>query len=163
MKRLFCLMLALICLLATGCSFPGTSDSDTVLFYYPLKEFDYSAPGGVIQSEERDMPGHGQDIPYLLTMYLLGPEKETLNYPFPKNTAFSALEHDENTIIITLKDTGAAMTEIQYTLACACLVKTCLGITDADRFVINMGQRSLSMNRDTLILFDSVATETTES
>lgn len=155
MKRLLCLLLIILCCLtAAGCSFPGSTGEATVLFYYPRSEFRYGTPDGVILSEERNMPGHRTDLTYLISMYLMGPEADSLVLPFPVHTRLLALDRQENALTVTLSDTQEPLADIQYTLACACLVKTCMEACDAESFTILSGTRSLTLHRDSIVFFD---------
>lgn len=164
MRKIICLLLILLCCLTTvGCSFPGSANEDTVLFYYPRSEFRYGDPDGVLLCEQRNMPGHGKDLTYIISMYLLGPETEALTLPFPAHTRLLTLDSKENTLVITLSDTQDSFADVQYTLACACLAKTCMEVSDAEVFTIIAGSHFLTLHRDSVCFFDSSTAETTES
>ena len=57
-------------------------------------------------------------------------------------------------ITLYLSDTAATMDDMEYSLACTCLSLTCLDLTDAASVTITSGNRSITMNRNTLTLFD---------
>ena len=162
MKRFFPLFL-ILCLLLSGCGLAGEHFKEPVPFYYLRSEYEYFTQDGVIVSEEREASGHREDLTYLLALYLMGPSEEELVSPLPRGIRIFKSEQTTDGITLQLSDSTATMTDLDFSLACACLTLTCLEITDAETVTINSGERSVTMSRDTLSLFDSIQTSTEET
>ena len=148
---LCCMMILTLC----GC---GSSDSD-ILFYYTRREFSYGTQDGVIASEIREAPGHEDDLTYLLTMYLEGPLDQKLSSPFPKGTALEGFTYSDATMYVTLNEAFAQLESMDHTIASACVAYTCFNLTSAESVVIKCnseeyGNRSITLSRDDMILFD---------
>lgn len=119
----------------------------------------------IMDWEERESSGHREDLRYLMAMYLMGPSSEELRSPLPLSTRILSAEQEGNAVTLTLSELPPSTTDTSYTLACACLAKTCMGLTDADSVTIISGTRSVTMGVSNLILTDSgkpAATEETQ-
>lgn len=155
MKRLTAILcLSALLLSLVGCSSFGSGSKDTVVFYYPRKQFRYGSEDGVIAAETRDLSNHADDLTFLLKMYLLGPLDDALDTPFPKNTVLLSREEEEGVLVITLSDTGTQMEPVRYTLACACLAKTCSEKTGIHQITVIRGSQSLTIDDANLLLLD---------
>lgn len=155
MKQLCCLILAFsLCLALLGC---GSDNSSNVLFYYcrSADEFQYFKEDGVIAPEKRDLTGHHNDLRYLVSLYLAGPLNEELITPFPKNTRLISVQVEENTVQIELSEQGSSLTDSAFSLACACLTLTCLDYTACTEVTIISGERTITMNSESIVLFDA--------
>lgn len=132
---------------------------DYVTFYYPQTDFSYGSPEGVIGSEMRELNGRVSDLPYLLALYLEGPLSPSLKSPFPSQGTTQILEltQTDRVIQIALSNLDVSMTDSQFSLACACLTKTCLELTEARAVKITSGSRSVTMSQDNLLIFDESA------
>lgn len=161
MKRPACLIL-LLCLTLSGCGVSGERIKDPVTFYYLQAKYAYGSEGSVIGSEEREASGHRRDLSYLLALYLMGPSSEGLASPVPPGTRILSVARSGTEIQLNLSDTAAALTDAEYSLACACLTLTCLDLTNAENITVTCGPRSVTMNHENLILFDSSTTVSTE-
>ena len=164
MKRILCLILAafLLCSL-WGCEENSVEDQAT--FYYCREKYAYGTEGGIIGGEQRDITGHAGDVNYLLALYLVGPLEEDLTSPFPERTQLLSARLEADTLFIELSDMGKGMTDAQFSLACASLVMTCMELTDAAQVTIASGERSITMDPASLLLYDSITpgeTNTTE-
>lgn len=157
MKRIFCLILP-ICLLLCGC---GERIKEPVTFYY-LRSAYQEDMSDVIASEEREAGGHREDLAYLLALYLMGPSEEGLESPLPKGTKIFTVSETDEGILLHISDTTETLTDLQYSLACACLSMTCLELTDAPQVTIASGERSVTMSHDTLTLYDGSTAAPTE-
>lgn len=161
MKKLTALLL-LLSLLLCGCGPSGQHLKDPVTFYYLLDKYEHDYKYGeepvVFAPEEREASGHRNDLNYLLALYLIGPSEEGLRSPVPWGTRVLELEESGKHITLKLSDTTSSMSDIDFTRACACLTLTCLDLTDADKVTVQSGDRSVTMTRDTLILFDDSTT-----
>ncbi len=151
MKRIFSIIL--VCsLLLSGCGFFGARIREPVLFFYLCEHYTKDLCC-VIVPEEREASGHAADLPYLLALYQMGPVDEELRRPLPIGTRIKS-ERQENQILLELSDAAHSLSELDFSLACACLSLTCLDITDADTVTIACGSRTKTMTRDSLILSD---------
>lgn len=154
MKLFFSMLLCFAILFSvSGCSVNGKED---VSFYYCRNDFIYGAEDGVIMEEKRNASGHTEDISYLLSLYLLGPMDDTLFSPFPEDVRLLSVDIQEKTVHVTLSELPASLSEAGITLAFGCLTLTCLEITDAEQVRITSDDRTVTMNRDSLLLFDDI-------
>lgn len=161
MKRLTGLVL-LLCLVFSGCGTSGERIVEPVTFYYLQTNYSYGSEGSVIASEEREASGHRRDLNYLLALYLMGPSSEALASPVPQGTRVLFVEPEGTAIHLNLSDAAEALTDAEFSLACACLTLTCLDLTGADAVTVTCGSRSVTMNHENLTLFDSSTTAPTE-
>ena len=95
------------------------------------------------------------DLPYLLALYSMGPSKEGLLSPFPASIRIIPTEHTEAGIVLSLSEAPDSMTDAEYTLASACLALTCMELTDATQITIISGSRSITINTENLLLFET--------
>lgn len=162
MKRLTALCLVFSFLLS-GCALFGERIKDPVTFYYVRAEYAYSSTESVLGSEEREASGHRHDLSYLMALYLIGPSDEALVSPLPRGTRFYSIEEKENSLLLHLSDTAGVLSDSDFTIACACLTMTCLELTKAEEVTIISGERTVTMSRDNLTLFDtSIETQPSE-
>ncbi len=160
MKRM--LALILVCsLIFSGCGFFGSRIKDPVTFYYLCEQYPQDLCC-VMVPEEREASGHISDLPYLLALYQMGPVEEELRRPLPAGTRIRS-ERRENQLLLELSDAAMTLSELDFSLACACLTMTCLDITGAESVTISCGDRTKTMTRSGLTLSDSPEqTEPTE-
>ena len=151
--RILCLILV-FCFLLSGCSFFGERIREPVTFYYLCKNYQENLCC-VLTPEEREASGHTGDLPYLLALYLMGPTDDEHMSPLPSETHITSSFEGE-TIILTLSDT-ASLSDIDYSLACACLTMTCLDMSDAEKVIIRSGDREKVMTRNSLTLYDAIS------
>lgn len=157
MKRLTA-MLLLLSMLLCGCA---DRLKEPVTFYY-IREAYETDMSDLIGSELREASGHRDDLSYLMALYLMGPADEELRSPLPAGTRIHFAELQNNTVILQLSDLPESMTDVQFTLACGCLTLTCLEITDAESVTIMSGDRSVTLDKDTLLLQDLTTKNHTE-
>ena len=156
MKRLISLLL--VVLLLTGCASFGNKVSEPVTFYFLRSHSkdsaydDYFAKG-IIGSEEREASGYRSDLKNLLTFYFRGPLTPDLTSPFPMGCRVLDVHQDNNHLSITLNPILAEKSEMDITVACACLAMTCLELTDVDTVQIE------ATNLNEKILFSRTFTE----
>ena len=151
MKRIIPLILAL-CFLLCGCGFFGERIREPVTFHYLCTSYQEELCC-VIASEERESSGHTGDLPYLLALYQMGPANEGYRSPLPFGTQIRA-EIQDNKIILELSDAAEVLSDLEYSLACACLTLTCLDIMDAESVTVFCGDRSNTMTRSSLTLYN---------
>ena len=156
MKRRLAFALAVLVLLTlSGCSRQAEAP---VRFYY-LNKNSQSTMDALIASEEREASGHRENLAYLLSFYLLGPVSEELSSPLPTSVLILGVSRSGQELHISLSDTSAFLTDYEFSLACACLSLTCMGLTDAEAVTITSGGRTLTMNPDNLALTDNTIPE----
>lgn len=159
MNRLICLMLLLV-LLLPGCR-QQEEYTEPVRFYFVRNQVTYFTSDGVITSEMREAQGHRNDFEYLLKIYLAGPENPELKRVFPKNIALVKLELNDGKALVVLSDAAARLTGLDLTIACACLTATVCELTGVISVTIRAetqlldGQKSITMDRNHLLLLDS--------
>lgn len=158
-RRIVCLILCL-CLLLPGCGFTGTLNEETVRFYYLCGNYQENLCC-VLAEEARDVSGHTGDLPYLMALYLMGPTNDEHRMPLPSGTRIRT-QIDSGHIILELSGLPKTMTDAEFSLACACLTLTCLEIMDAEDVTIHSEDRSRTMDRSTLTLYDTTS-ETTST
>lgn len=161
MKGLFCLILCLS-LVLSGCGVLSAGVKEPVTFYYLQSQWQYGNPDGIIASEIREASGHRDSLPYLLALYLMGPVDEDLRSPLPADVRILSVEQSSTTIRLQLNEASDAMTDTEFSLACACLTLTCTELTGADSVTLCGTTRSITMTRDSLTLYDDVTTTPTE-
>lgn len=161
MKRILCLLLC-ACLLLGGCA-ASQGMREPVTFYYLRTDYRYGTADGVIAGESRESSGHSGDLTYLISMYLMGPSSEELVSPLPQGTTLLDIIQEENTVTLALSDVGKSVTELEYSLACACLAMTVMGISGGDSVTIQSGDRSVTITGDNLTIYDSSTAVPTEA
>lgn len=159
MKRILCFLLTLTlltCLAACGADGP----EDPGNFYYLRTEAQYEGTDGIIAPEERELNGLRGDIGPLLEAYLQGPTDKDLESPFPRDTVLLDWQMIRGNLHLNLNDTFAQLSGIDLSLACACLARTCLELTDATTIRIRAngamlnGSTYVILSNDNLFLAD---------
>lgn len=162
MKRLICLVL-LAALFLPGCDSQEKEFVEPVNFYFLKADVAYFSSDGVIAQEIREAKGHRQDYEYLLEMYLRGPESTEVKRVFPKNVELVRFELSEDRALVILNDASARLTGLDLTIACACLTATVCDMTGVQTVTVRAetqlldGSKSITMNREHLLLLDSTA------
>jgi len=163
MKRSFRIipLLAFCFGMLAGCS---SHSLEPVSFYYCRnpETYQYFQEDGVITAESRDLSGHTNDLRYLVALYLAGPLEEGLVSPFPRSARLVEAKTISSSVQIELSDLGNTMTDSEFSLAAACLSKTCMQHFGASSVTIKSGARTITMNEANIILFDTAIPETTE-
>ena len=138
MNKLICLLLVVGLILSLcGCSYDGIQEP--VSFYYRNIENDYSSEHVVIAPELREASGHRHDPEYLLNLYLHGPSDPFLMSPFPEGTKLIKCKIQDNVLSVQLSNQISKMNDLDLTLACACIAKTCFSIADVSKVQITAG------------------------
>ena len=158
MKRLFCLALTAAVLLSmSGC---GQKMKEPVTFYYLNESYQENMDCAIV-GEEREVAGYRDDLKYLLSFYLMGPIGKGLTSPLPRGTLLYTVNQEGAKLTIEISNTSALLSDSEFSLACACLSQTCMGLTNAEEVTIVSGSRNLTLNRDNLLLNDTVTPEET--
>ncbi len=158
MKKI--VLLLLVFSVTTGLLGCAAEQDDTV-FYYPRTEFLYHDAENVIVAEKRYFSSKTLSLQYLLVTYLVGPEDETLESPFPPNTRLYSTGALDDTLIVYLTDVPK-ISDARFSLGCACLAMTAMAATDCEAVTIVSGEKTLTITADDLLLRDAVMEEATE-
>lgn len=148
MKRIFLLFLVLL-MVTTGCGV-----KEQAQFYYCQLEYSYESHESMIVSEKRDIQGYTDDLPFLISLYLMGPLDKEYACPFPKGTKLMNSTLENQILTLRLTDTPN-LSDAQYSLACACMALTCLDLCDATTVTIKSGNRSITIDPAMLTLNDN--------
>lgn len=159
MKRLLCFFLTLLLLAShlSGCSQPM---KEPVTFYYLRTSYQETMDSPVV-GEVREVAGHRDDLKYLLSFYLMGPIGKGLSSPLPRGTLLYTVSQDGSRLTIEISNTAALLTDAEFSLACACLSLTCMGLTGVSEVTIVSGSRNLTFTQENLLLSDTVQSEET--
>lgn len=161
MKRYAAFVLCLV-LLVSGCGVSGKRIKEPVNFYYPRDKIQYHEDAGVIGMETREASGHRDNLSYLLALYRLGPSSEDLRLPFPEGTAILMMEQTDTYLHLVLGSNAAAMSDAEFSLACACLTLTCGELTGVEQVTVTNAERTITMSREAITLVDTSILDTME-
>ena len=126
----------LLCL--SGCSQPEES---SYTFYY-LRTADtiqYGREDALIAPVTRSIAGQDSGLSYLLQLYLEGPSEEGYYSPIPKGTYLLSSLWEDDTLVLVLSREFSTLTNMDLTLAGACLTATCHDLTGAERIQVRSG------------------------
>ena len=159
MKKMLCTALVIVLLvsLLPGC---GQKIKEPVTFYYLITNYQENMVSP-IAGEEREVAGYRDNLKYLLTFYLMGPISQELSSPLPRGTQLCSIGQDGANLTIEISDTASALNDSRFSLACACLSMTCMGLTQAEEVTVVSGSRSLTLSQSNLLLTDTVTPEET--
>jgi len=139
MKRFFSLFL-LLSLLLCGCGKTDGQEENSVTFYfvreeyqadYHREEYQYDVPEQVIAAEERTVTSPLNRITYLFSLYLSGPLDSALRSPLPEDCSVAYFSWKDDQLEISLKGSFSNLSDIDMSLARACITYTCLELTHA--------------------------------
>ena len=71
------------------------------------------------------------------------------------------MEQEGTALTIEISNTSALLSDAEFSLACACLSMTCMGLANVENVTIVSGSRSLTLSRDNLLLNDTITPEET--
>ena len=155
MKRKICIVF-LSCLILSACGNLGERIKEPVTFYYVRSQTLYFSNDGVIVSEEREASGHRGDLSYLLAIYLMGPIQEDHLSLLPAGTKLYNISTGPEETEIRISDLDDTLSDAEYALACACLAKTCFGLTETDRITVVSGERAVVFTKDSIYESDNI-------
>lgn len=156
MRKVLILLLSLcIAFSFLACGKEHSEETSKHHFYYLRSDILYGAEDGVISCEYRERDN--TDGETLLKQYLLGPISEDLVSPYPAGTALDSIKLYDDSLLIFLSDEFAQLSDLEYTLACACLAKTCFSIFDVSIITIRVAgaDQSITLSKDSLTLVDT--------
>lgn len=151
MKKWISLLLTaalLLCLFGCG----NDQIQDPGSFYYRRTEAQFSGSDGIIAPEVREMKSLRGDIDAILRSYLSGPQSPGLESPFPRDTEILSWKSIGTSLHLNFSDTFAQLSGVDLTLACACIAKTCLELTDAT--IIRIRANGALLNGSTYVVMD---------
>lgn len=159
MRKLLCILL-LSALLASlfGCTQPADGYENPINFYYRRQEVSFGTTEGVLCPDIRE--AGNLDYISLLALYFRGPANSQLQRTFPEGTALKAIEIEGNHVLITLSDVFATLTELDLTIACACLTRTVCEMTGTQQLTIRTetslldGNKTIRMSLENVLLLD---------
>ena len=169
MKRLFALLLGIVCILTCcGCN-NKNAHSETASFYYCAADATYDDINCVIITEQRAQTLKTAGLLTVLNTYLQGPINNAFHNPFPAGSAVISAKRDESTLYLSMNNLFGKLTGLELTLACACLYKTATGITNLPSMQISChdvlldGNTTITLDADSFVWIDSVqATQVAE-
>ena len=165
MKRIFCFLLCCVMLgIMLGCNQQEDEVHNGNAFYYPLAQLSYDTNSSAITAEYRSVEGSNSwtDI---LNVYFSGPQSEKHTNPFPAGLQVKKADMEGSTLHVTLSKEMAQLTGLELMMACSCLSLTSMALSGAENIVIRAedslldGQKSITLNKDTLLLIDKAEGE----
>ena len=160
MKRFICLAIAVILLLSLcGCK---SEANKTVSFYYCRKpdSYLYGKPNSVIVAEERD---YSANLAYMLALYFSGPLDENLTIPLPSSCRLVSVKKEDTRVLVQLTGINDIQSQVDQSVAYACITLTCLELTGAESVVISTDKQSVTLDRSSILLFDENFSANTET
>lgn len=156
MHRKIWLFLLAMLLLLCGCTNPEPSSNKQVTFYYVRNEIDFQSENGVIAPEVWEIDNQSDDLAYLLSMYLQGPQSDTFRSPFPENLTLVQVQQQEAYLEVVVSHRLSNLTGIELTLACSCLAKTCMALSGIQEVRISAHEQLLDGASYITITADSI-------
>lgn len=159
-QALLLLLCAALMLPLSGCG-EEASYQYPITFYYQGTDLSYDAQCTAIAGETREGADY-DTLEQILLDYLQGPVSENLATPFPAGLALVSVTLTEDTLHLTFSKHLAELSGLQLTVACCCIARTCLELTEAENICICAegsllyGEQSVTWNRDNMILIDTV-------
>ena len=146
----------LVMLLLCGCASPAVDSDQQVTFYYVQSEIDFQGQNGVIAPEIREIGNRSDDLSYLLSLYLQGPQSDALRSPFPENLTLVQIRQEEAYLEVVVSQRLSNLTGMELTLACSCLAKTCMDLSGAQEVRISAQEQLLDGASYITITADSI-------
>jgi hypothetical protein len=165
MKRIFVFLLCVVLIFTMlGCNKQSKNTQTGNAFYYPLASIPFGKGSSAIAAEYRSTEGPNVWM-HILNDYFAGPHSEKYKNPFPAGLQAQMTAMEKNTLYVTVSKELAQLSGLELTIACSCLSMTCMELTGAENIVISAenslldGQKSITMNKDTLLLIDKAEGE----
>ena len=150
MKRILTLILALFILSCfSGCR--QSSSTATVNFYYCAAAPKYHTQTSVIQPESRKIDGDLSDLDGILRLYLEGPVSGQLTSPFPSGTLLKTVQLGKEVTEVVLSDDVGSLSGIELMIACGCLAKTVLEVSQSE--IVHIRAENILLNNHAYIEF----------
>ena len=159
MKKWICLFLILSLAFALfGCTQPTDGFENPISFYYRRQDVSFSDANGVISPDIRE--AGNMDYVSLLALYFRGPANSQLQRTFPQGTSLKTIQIEGNHVFITLSDAFSTLTELDLSIACACLTRTVCEMTGTQQLTVRTesslldGNKTIQMSLENVILLD---------
>lgn len=163
MKRYYLILLALsLALFSCGCVRQETVPDENFSFYYLSEKIDFQQDDGFIGKEMRNVTGLGAE--QMLTLYLKGPQSQSLISPFPNGVTLVEFASNGSNAVVKLSSEFAQLSEFRLSSACACLTLTLCDFTGVSTVTIQAenslldGKPTITMQKDQILLVDNVDT-----
>ncbi len=159
MKRFLIFVLLSAALLSMAACDNTENQPQGVAFYY--RSSSLSAP--VLQAEIREDIDPAGNLEDILRLYLLGPQTDTLNSPFRRSHKLLSITVTDSNITLLMTKSFAELTGIDLIIACSCLAKTVLELTDTETVTVCAedatldGVASITLDNNSLLLTDQSA------
>ena len=162
MKRLICILLALLAVLSlAGCQNEKVPQS-TVTVYYRAASVSYGSSDGVLSPYQLDATGHEDDPIHLLNAYLSMTPPSEYSRTFPSNTHLVSLNLDGLTAKVVLSNNFASLKGLNLSIACASLTRTVISLTGCHEVIISAedaqldGKNFITLSHDSYLLLDDI-------
>ena len=133
-KIISCILILALSASLTAC---GTEELQSPgLFYYYRSEPAFSGSDGVVAPEQVELQGIEGDLTALIARYCQGPQSRELENPLPRGCAAPKYTLEENTLKLHFSEEFAALTGVELTVAAACLARTFLPLTGAEKLIL---------------------------
>ena len=161
MRTLSIILCITLAVSLAGCH---SQDQNSASFYYcrDPQQHQYFDSDSVILPESRDIMGHQGDLKYMVGLYLAGPMEEGLLVPFSKSTKLLSVQQAEDIVQIELSDHTRSLTDSEFSLSCAALAMTCMDFINCKEVIIVSANRSITMNKDSILLSDPLSPQETK-
>lgn len=164
MKKMICAFLAVLLLLsAAGCGEAKQKQEQMlhpVDYYFVRKDTTFGTQDGVLTAQTVDFGDQTPDLTGVMERYLTMTAPEGTELPFPADTELLSAAFANNTATIQLSGGYAELSGIHATLADACLAKTALAFTGAEKVQLTVcdaaGEtlHSKKITENDILLFD---------
>ena len=169
MRKILCFFLCFLILLPSfGCQRPN--DNYNFSFYYPRSDYGYNTQeekfyDEIIDKEIREVisPASLHDV---IRMYLTGPMVQELVNPYPSHISLESVVVEGQVLYITVSDHLSELSGIHLIIACACLGKTGMELTNTTSVQISCkkalldGKKFITLQNDQIIVNDVTPTVT---
>ncbi len=147
MKKAITILLIFACVFSLfGCDADQEELKKPVTVYYKRAQMGYGASDSVIATYALEAVGHETDTTFLFQEYLHGPDSSDFSTTFPSGTALISYQLEGLTAKVVLSDQFATLTGIDLSVACACLSKTIMSLTDCREVIIRAEHAQLDNN-----------------
>lgn len=158
-KILICLLLFVLLCTMVSCAF-DTKQQGRITFYYIQNPEDFDGNSAIVVPFYPPTNDKNKELAEILATYIKGPSNNSCSTPFPDGTEIEEIIVSRSTAEITLNSQFATITDVDFTVACACLTKTVIGLTGVNTVQVQvngaqlLGKDSLSFNLNSFSYFD---------
>lgn len=162
MKRIIAILLVMFLLLmCCSCSKRQHLPLSEVRFYYKAEPVEHGNGASIIAYEDRQVYRTADDVASLIEQYLQGSKKNYCKMPFPAGTTLVQYDQNKTNALIQLSAHAALLSGSELMVACVCLGKTIMELTNvtsvqisADGHLLN-NQQSITVTPNNFVLFDA--------